>query len=73
MALLFDDIFPNGHGYTEIPFEFTDNPMVIAYIVKEVEKSCPEAIDLIAGLLNRLDSREIGLQHICAYSFFTGT
>lgn len=69
MALLFDDVFPNGHEYTKIPFEFTDNPQVIAYLVKGIEKSCPEVIDLIAGLLNRLDSREIGLQHICAHSF----
>lgn len=69
MALLFSDVFPNGHDYTRIPFEFTDSPEIIAHVVKGVEKSCPEAIDLIAGLLNRLDSREVGLQHICAHSF----
>ncbi|GAA4479651.1 hypothetical protein GCM10023157_16070 [Gluconacetobacter asukensis] len=66
MALLFDDIFPNGHDYNKIPFEFTDNPMIIAYILRGIEASCPEAVDVIAGLLNRLDSREIGLQHICS-------
>ncbi|GBQ31139.1 hypothetical protein ACLRDC_16490 [Gluconacetobacter sacchari] len=65
MALLFDDVFPHGHNYKKIPWEITDNPLVITYIVEGMRQSCPEAVDVIAGLLNRLDSREIGLDYIC--------
>ncbi|MBM9400003.1 hypothetical protein JUN65_00110 [Gluconacetobacter azotocaptans] len=66
MALLFDDVFPHGHNYNKIPWEITDNPLIITLIVEGMRQSCPEAIDVIAGLLNRLDSREVGLEYICA-------
>ncbi|MBB2158290.1 hypothetical protein HLH33_18675 [Gluconacetobacter diazotrophicus] len=68
MAMLFVDVFPHGHSYKKIPWEITNNPIVIIHIVERMRQSCPEAVDVIAGLLNRLDSREIGLDHLCESS-----
>ncbi|GBQ29596.1 hypothetical protein HLH34_13665 [Gluconacetobacter azotocaptans] len=66
MGQLFDNVFPNGHKYREIPWEITNNPLVIVEIVETARRVMPEAIDVIAGLVHRLDSREIALQHICS-------
>ncbi|MBB2202072.1 hypothetical protein HLH28_10900 [Gluconacetobacter tumulisoli] len=68
MPLLFGNVFPEGHKYRDIPWELTDNPVVIVETVEKIRHVLPDAVDVIAGLVDRLDSREIAIQHICRMS-----